>query len=157
MAKLSLDRALYLPTFSHLLIVNKLLSQSLPRALSASLDSASYFCLLTTGHFGLTEPQTKRQVQSGSLQAVMVRRRRRRPPAGHTTAAGSGGRRAPSLQTLPHTHILLARSLPFTHPFVSAPILQRQFQVRWRTRLPPPRVLLPHTCTQDGLFLQPQR
>ena len=36
MAKLSLDRALYLPTFSHLLIVNKLLSQSPARSLCQS-------------------------------------------------------------------------------------------------------------------------
>jgi hypothetical protein len=28
---------------------------------------------------------------------------------------------------------------------------------RMRVRLPPPRVLLPHTCTQDGWFLQPKR
>jgi hypothetical protein len=51
---------------------------------------------------------------------------------------------------------MLAR-LPPTHPFVGAPILQRHFQVQWRARLPPPRVLLPHTCTQDGWFLQPKR
>jgi hypothetical protein len=57
---------------------------------------------------------------------------------------------------LTHTYCSLAR-LPPTHPFVGAPILQRHFQVHWRARLPPPRVLLPHTCTQDGLFLQPNR
>jgi ribonuclease HI len=28
---------------------------------------------------------------------------------------------------------------------------------RMRARLSPPRVLLPHTCTQDGWFLQPKR
>jgi hypothetical protein len=28
---------------------------------------------------------------------------------------------------------------------------------RMRARLSPPRVLLPHTCTQDGWFLQPNR
>jgi hypothetical protein len=28
---------------------------------------------------------------------------------------------------------------------------------RWRALLPRPRVLLPHTYTQDGWFLQPQR
>jgi hypothetical protein len=28
---------------------------------------------------------------------------------------------------------------------------------RMRARLPLPRVLLPHTCTQDGWFLQPKR
>jgi len=55
-----------------------------------------------------------------------------------------------------HTYCSLAR-LPPTHPFVGAPILQRHFQVRWRARLPPPRVLLPHTYTQDGWFLQPER
>jgi hypothetical protein len=64
----------------------------------------------------------------------------------------------PSLQIPPHTHILLARSPAPYSPFrVGAPILQRHFQVRWRARLPPPRVLLPHTCTQDGWFLQPKR
>jgi hypothetical protein len=65
----------------------------------------------------------------------------------------------PSLQIQTHTHILLARSpgLPPTHPFVGEPILQLHFQVRWRVRLPPPRVLLPHTYTQDGWFLQPER
>jgi hypothetical protein len=57
---------------------------------------------------------------------------------------------------LTHTYCSLAR-LPPTHPFVGAPILQRHFQVRWRARLPPPRVLLPDTCTQDGWFLQPKR
>jgi hypothetical protein len=57
---------------------------------------------------------------------------------------------------LTHTYCSLAR-LPPTHPFVGAPILQRHFQVLWRARLPPPRVLLPHTCTQDGWFLQPKR
>jgi hypothetical protein len=60
---------------------------------------------------------------------------------------------------LTHTYCSLAR-LPPTHPFVGAPILQRHFQVQWRARLPPPRVLrvlLPHTCTQDGWFLQPKR
>jgi len=63
----------------------------------------------------------------------------------------------PSLQIPPHTHIQsLARLLP-THSFVGAPILQRHFQVRWSARLPPPRVLLPHTYTQDGWFLQPER
>jgi hypothetical protein len=83
--------------------------------------------------------------------------RRRRRPGGHTTAVGSGGRRAPSLQIPPHTHILLARSPAPYSPFVGAPIHQRHFQVQWRARLPPPRVLLPHTCTQDGWFLQPKR
>ena len=57
---------------------------------------------------------------------------------------------------LTHTYCSLARLSP-THPFVGAPILQRHFQVPWRARLPPPRVLLPHTCTQDGWFLQPKR
>ena len=57
---------------------------------------------------------------------------------------------------LTHTYCSLAR-LPPTHPFVGAPILQRHFQVPWRARVPPPRVLLPHTCTQDGWFLQPKR
>jgi hypothetical protein len=57
---------------------------------------------------------------------------------------------------LTHTYCSLAR-LPPTHPFVGAPILQRHFQVQWRARLPPPRVLLPHTCSQDGWFLQPKR
>jgi hypothetical protein len=57
---------------------------------------------------------------------------------------------------LTHTYCSLAR-LPPTHPFVGAPILQRHFQVQWRARLPPPRVLLPHPCTQDGWFLQPKR
>ena len=44
------------------------------------------------------------------------------------------------------------RGLPPTHPFVGAPILQRHFQVPWRARVPPPRVLLPHTYTRrmDG-------
>jgi hypothetical protein len=57
---------------------------------------------------------------------------------------------------LSHTYCSLAR-LPPTHPFVGAPILQLHFQVPCRARLPPPRVLLPHTCTQDGWFLQPKR
>jgi hypothetical protein len=57
---------------------------------------------------------------------------------------------------LTNTYCSLAR-LPPTHPFVGAPILQRHFQVQWRARLSPPRVLLPHTCTQDGWFLQPKR
>ena len=57
---------------------------------------------------------------------------------------------------LSHTYCSLAR-LPPTHPFVCAPTLQRHFQVRWRARLPHPRVLLPHTCTVDGWFLQPKR
>jgi hypothetical protein len=87
----------------------------------------------------------------------MARRRRRRRPGGHTTAVGSGGRRAPfSTDTASHTYCSLAR-LPPTHPFVGAPILQRHFQVQWRACLSPPRVLLPHTCTQDGWFLQPKR
>jgi hypothetical protein len=89
----------------------------------------------------------------------MARRWRRRRPGGHTTAVGSGGRRAPfSTDTASHTYCSLAR-LPPTHPFVGAPILQRHFQVQWRARLPPPRVLLPHThkCTQDGWVLQPKR
>jgi hypothetical protein len=55
-----------------------------------------------------------------------------------------------------YSYCSLAR-LPPAHPFVGAPILQRHFQVQWRARLPPPRVLLPHTCTQDGWFLQPKR
>jgi len=56
---------------------------------------------------------------------------------------------------LTHTYCSLAR-LPPTHPFADAPILQRHFQVQWRARLPPPRVLFTHTCTQDGWFLQPK-
>jgi hypothetical protein len=56
---------------------------------------------------------------------------------------------------LTHTYCSLAR-LPPTHPFVGTPILQLHFQVQWRARLPPPRVLLPHTCTQDGWFLRPK-
>jgi len=55
-----------------------------------------------------------------------------------------------------HTYCSLAR-LPLTDLFVGAPILERHFQVRWRVRLPPPRVLLPHIYTQDGWFLQPKR
>ena len=57
---------------------------------------------------------------------------------------------------LTHTYCSLAR-LPPTHPFVGVLILQRHFQVPCRARLPPPRVLLSHTCTQDGWFLQPKR
>jgi hypothetical protein len=59
---------------------------------------------------------------------------------------------------LTHTYCSLTR-LPPTHPqkCVGAPILQLHFQVQWRARLPPPSVLLPHTCTQDGWFLQPKR
>jgi hypothetical protein len=57
---------------------------------------------------------------------------------------------------LTHTYCSLAR-LPPTHPFVGAPILQLHFQVQWRARLSPPRALLPHTCTQDGWFLQSKR
>ena len=48
------------------------------------------------------------------------------------------------------------RSRP-THPFLGAALLQRHFRVRWRARLPPPRILLPHTYMQDGWFLQPER
>jgi hypothetical protein len=54
---------------------------------------------------------------------------------------------------LTHTYCSLAR-LPPTHPFVSAPILQLHFQVRWLPRLPPPRVLLPHTRRMDGFCNQ---
>jgi hypothetical protein len=48
-------------------------------------------------------------------------------------------------------------------PTSSAPSQDRPFTnciCRWsrmRARLSPPRVLLPHTCTQDGWFLQPKR
>ena len=84
--------------------------------------------------------------------AVMARRRRRRRPGGHTTAVGSGGRSCPLLYRyrLTHTYCSLAR-LPHTHPFVGAPILQRHFQVQWRARLPPTRVLFPHTCIYVGV------
>jgi hypothetical protein len=58
--------------------------------------------------------------------------------------------------SLKHTYCSLAR-LPTTHPFVGAPILQRHFQVRWRARRPPPPRHLPHTSTQDGWFMQPNR
>ena len=84
------------------------------------------------------------------------------PAAAASWRAHDGGRQrrtaCPLLYRyrLTHTYCPLAR-LPPTHPFVGAPILQRHFQVRWRARLPPPRVLLPHTCTQDGWFLQPER
>jgi hypothetical protein len=57
---------------------------------------------------------------------------------------------------LTHTYCSLDL-LPPTHPFICTPILQLHFQVQWRASLPPPRVLLPHTYTQDGWFLQPKR
>ena len=84
------------------------------------------------------------------------------PAAAASWRAQDGGRQrrtaCPLLYRyrLTHTYCSLAR-LPPTHPFVGAPILQRHFQVRWRARLSPPRVLLPHTYTQDGWFLQPER
>ena len=55
-----------------------------------------------------------------------------------------------------HTHCSLAH-LAHTHSFLGALILQRHCHVRWRARLPLARVLLLHTYTQVGWFLQPQR
>jgi len=71
------------------------------------------------------------------------------------SAAGDGV--PPSLQIPPHTRILLARSPAPYSPFRRAHILQRHFQVQWRARLSPLRVLRPNTYTQDGWFLQPKR
>jgi hypothetical protein len=71
------------------------------------------------------------------------RRRRRRPPLLYRFR-------------LTHAYCSLARLSP-THPFVGASILQRHFQVQWRARLSPPRVLRPNTYTEDGWFLQLKR
>jgi hypothetical protein len=89
----------------------------------------------------------------------VARRRRRRAASWRAHDGGRKQRTACPLlyrYRLTHTYCSLAR-LPLTHPFVCAPILLRHFQVLWRARLPPPRVLLPHTCTQDGWFLHPKR
>jgi len=104
-------------------------------------------------------PKFKINIEIISLvRAISLsRRRRRRRPGGHTTAVGSEGRRAPiSTDTASHTHTARSLACPLL-TLSSAPILQRHFQVPWRARVPPPRVLLPHTCTQDGWFLQPKR
>jgi hypothetical protein len=45
---------------------------------------------------------------------------------------------------------------PHANSFVLGPAVINTHS-RMRARLPPPRVLLPHTCTQDGWFLQPKR
>jgi hypothetical protein len=96
-------------------------------------------------------PVLKYRVPHGS-QEVLICRYGEAPVAAASWRAHDGGRQqrtsCPLLYRyrLTHTCCSLAR-LPPTHPFVGAPILQRHFQVRWRARLPPPRVLLPHTCT----------
>jgi hypothetical protein len=77
------------------------------------------------------------------------------PSAVASCWAHDGGRQSedgalPSLQILPHTHILLARSpaaRPFSHGI---------FRSDGAPASPsPPRP--PQTCTRDGCFLQPQR
>jgi hypothetical protein len=82
-----------------------------------------------TGH-----PVLKYQVPHGSQvpfffmkKEVMVRCSRLWPPPGHTTAACRGGRLPPSLQILPHTHILLARSPAPYSPFLIDPSSERPF------------------------------
>jgi hypothetical protein len=122
-----------------------------------------------------------------SSAVMARRRKRRRPGGHTTALGSGGRRAPFSTDTASHTYCSLARlppthpfvecpfsngifrsngapaSLPpasssLTHArIVGVPILQRHFQVQWRARLPPPRVLLPHTCTQDGWFLQPKR
>ena len=87
----------------------------------------------------------------------MARRRRRRPPGGHTTAAGSGGRRAPfSTDTATHTRTARSLACPLLTLSSARPFSNGIFRSHG-ARLPPPRVLLPHTYTQDGWFLQPER
>jgi hypothetical protein len=98
----------------------------------------------------------------------MARRRRRRRPGGHTTAVGSGGRRAPiSTDTTSHTHTARSLACPLLTLSSAPPFSNGIFRSNGAPaslppassslRLPPPRVLLPHTCTQDGWFLQPKR
>jgi hypothetical protein len=83
--------------------------------------------------------------------AVRARRRRRRLPGGHMTEAGRGGRLAPfSTDTDSHTHTACSIACPLltlssAHQFSNGIF-----------RLSPPHVLLPHTYTQDGWFLQPE-
>jgi hypothetical protein len=50
--------------------------------------------------------------------------------------------------------LCMFRSLRVPTPVTTPVTLQTQLKC---ARLPPPRVLLPHTCTQDGWFLQPKR
>ena len=101
-------------------------------------------------------PVLKHRVPQGS-QAVMARRRRRRPPGGQTTAAGSGGRRAPfSTDTATHTRTARSLACPYS-PFRRRAHSRTAFSGPKARPLPPPRVLLPHTYTQDGWFLQPKR
>jgi hypothetical protein len=54
------------------------------------------------------------------------------------------------LQILPHTHILLARSPASYSPCRGRTHSPTTFSGPMAHRLPPPRVLLPHTCTRDG-------
>jgi len=94
-------------------------------------------------------PRTK-PLWRGAGAGGLLAGTRRRP------AAEDG---VPPSQMQPQTHILLARSPAPYSPFyrrAHSPT-ERHCQVRWRARLPPPHVLLPHTYTQDGWFLQPQR
>jgi hypothetical protein len=71
------------------------------------------------------------------------------------SAAGDGV--PPSLQIPPHTHILLARSSAPCSPFRRRAHSPTAFSGPMARPPPSPRVLLPHTCTQDGWFLQPKR
>jgi len=86
---------------------------------------------------------------------VMARRRRRRRPGGQ--AVGRGGRCAPiSTGIVSHTHTARSLACPLLTLASATPFSNGIFRSH-DARVPPPRVLLPHTCTQDGWFLQPQR
>ena len=103
--------------------------------------------------FLLREGESRECLGSWIKKEVAICRYGEAPAAAASWRAHDGGRQrrtaCPLLYRYRLTHILLARS--------PDPILQRDFKVRWRARLPPPRVLLPHTYTQDGWFLQPER
>ena len=76
--------------------------------------------------------------------------------AGIRRQSAAGDSVPPSLQIPPHTHILLARSPTPYSPFRRRAHSPTAFSGPM-ARPPPFRVLLPHTCTQDGWFLQPER
>jgi hypothetical protein len=105
----------------------------------------------------------------------MARRRRRRRPGGHTTAVGSGGRRAPisTDTTASHTHTARSLACPLLTLSSGRPFSNSIFRSNGApASLPPASSSLtharrmdgfcnqnadqPHTCTQDGWFLQPK-